>query len=43
MTKPKEQGGGREILYGEPGKASEPSQSGDAGDFLLQLATAGRR
>lgn len=43
LTKPKEQGGGREILYREPGKAAEPGQSGDARDFLLQLVTAGRR
>ena len=36
LTKPKEQGGGREILYREPGKAAEHGRSGDAGDFLLQ-------
>lgn len=43
LTKPKEQGGGQEILYREPGKAAEPGQSGDARDFLLQPVTAGRR
>lgn len=43
LTKPKEQGGGRETLFREPGKAAEPGQSGDAGDALLQLATAVRR
>lgn len=43
LTKPKEQGGGRETLFREPGKAAEPGQSGDARDALLQLATAVRR
>lgn len=41
LTKPEEQGGGRQILYREPGKAAEPGQSRGAGDSLQQLRAGG--
>lgn len=43
LTKPEEQGGGRQILYQELGKAAEPGQGRDTGDSLLRLVAAGRR
>lgn len=43
LTKPKEQGGGREIQYRGAGKAAEPRRSGDTGGFLLQSEQLGGR
>lgn len=43
LTKPEEQGGGRQIPYREPGEAAEPGQRGDNGDFLQQPAGADGR
>lgn len=42
MTKPEEQGGGRQILYREPGKEAEPGQGREAGDFLCRWEEVAR-